>query len=117
MQIQEIMTRSCACIAQDGTLQEAAHLMKDLDVGFLPVDDGDRLVGMVTDRDITIRATAEGLDPRTTPVRDAMTSELVYCFQDQDIHEAARLMKARQVRRLAVLNRDRRLAGIVTLGD
>jgi CBS domain-containing protein len=117
MRIQQIMTRCCACIAQDGTLQEAAHLMRDLNVGFLPVDDGDRLVGMVTDRDITVRATAAGLDPRTTPVREAMTPELVYCFQDQDIRDAARLMKDKQIRRLAVLNRERRLAGILTLGD
>jgi len=91
--------------------------MKDLDVGPLPVCEGDRLVGMVTDRDITVRAVAEGCDSRTTTVRDVMTSDVVYCFENQDVEEAARLMKEHQVRRLIVLSRDKRLVGIVSLGD
>jgi CBS domain-containing protein len=91
--------------------------MKELDVGLLPVCEEDRLVGMVTDRDITIRSTSEGLDPWTTPVRDAMTREVIFCFEDQDVAEAARLMKEMQVRRLAVLNREKRLVGIVSLAD
>jgi CBS domain-containing protein len=92
--------------------------MKDLDMGPLPVcGDNDRLVGMVTDRDITVRAVAEARDPRTTTVQDVMTPDVVYCFEDQDVREAAKLMQEHQVRRLVVLTRDKRLAGIVSLGD
>jgi CBS domain-containing protein len=91
--------------------------MKTLDVGPIPVCDGDRIQGMLTDRDITIRATAEGRDPNTTRVREVMTPDVVYCFEDQDVREAAHVMEERQIRRLIVLNRDKRLVGIVSLGD
>jgi len=104
-------------IHPDATLAEAAEKMKSLDVGPLPVCDGDRLQGMVTDRDITVRATAQGRDPNTTRVRDVMTAEVFYCFDDQSIEEAAEIMERAQIRRLVVLNRDKRLAGIVSLGD
>src|SRR5438067_768984 len=108
MQVREVMTRAVELVRPDSTLQEAARKMKDLDVGPLPVCDGERLVGMLTDRDITVRATAEGSDPKTARVRDAMTPEVLYCFDDEDVAEAARIMKDKQVRRLPVLNRDRR---------
>jgi CBS domain-containing protein len=111
------MTRRVEVIRPDSTLQEAAEKMKDLDVGPLPVCEGDRLVGMITDRDITVRGVAEGQDPWTDHVRDVMTKEVIFCFEDQDVAEAARLMKDKQVRRLVVLDRDRRLVGIVSLGD
>jgi CBS domain-containing protein len=91
--------------------------MKALDVGSLPVCEGDRLVGMITDRDITVRATAESLPPGLGQVRDVMTPDIVYCFEDQDVREAAKLMQENQIRRLAVLSRDKRLVGIVSLGD
>jgi CBS domain-containing protein len=117
MQVKEVMTRGVECVPPDCTLQEAAQKMKALDVGPLPICDNDRLAGMLTDRDITVRAVAEGLDPRTTRVRDVMTPEVVWCFDDQDVEEAARLMKEKQIRRLLVLNRDKRLVGIVSLGD
>lgn len=117
MQLKEIMTRGVEVIHPDATLAEAARKMKDFDVGPLPVCDGDRLVGMLTDRDITVRATAAGQDPNTTRVREAMSEEIVYCFEDDDVTEAARLMEERQIRRLVVLNRDKRLVGIVSLGD
>jgi len=91
--------------------------MKSLDVGPLPICDGERLVGMVTDRDITVRATAQGRDPNTTRVRDVMTEEVFYCFEDQEIEDAAEIMERAQIRRLVVLNRDKRLVGIVSLGD
>ena len=91
--------------------------MKSLDVGPLPVCDNDRLVGMVTDRDITVRATAEGDAPTDVRVRDVMTPEVIYCFEDDPVEDAARLMAAKQVRRLVVLNRDKRMVGIVSLGD
>src|SRR4051812_32266960 len=118
MQVKDVMTRGAECARPDDTLQEAARRMKDLDVGPLPVcGDNDRLVGMLTDRDIVVRAVAEGHDPRTVKVRDAMTEGVSYCFEDDDVAEAARLMREKQIRRLVVLNRDKRLAGIVSLGD
>jgi CBS domain-containing protein len=91
--------------------------MRELDVGMLPVCDNDRLVGTVTDRDITIRGVARGLDPKSTPVREVMTHEVVCCFEEQSIEEAGRLMEERQIRRLPVINQDKRLVGIVSLGD
>jgi len=91
--------------------------MKNMEVGPLPVCDHDRLVGMITDRDITVRATAEGLDPWTTHVSEVMTPDVVYCFEDDHVSEAVRLMEEKQIRRLVVLSRDKRLVGIVTLGD
>jgi CBS domain-containing protein len=118
MKLKDIMTSKPECIRPDTTLQEAARKMRDLDVGPLPVcGDDDRLAGMITDRDITVRAVAEGKDPTTTRVREVMTQEIIYGFEDQDVEEAARIMKERQVRRLVVLNRDKRLVGIVSLGD
>jgi CBS domain-containing protein len=117
MQLKELMTHGVEVIHPDATLQEAARQMRGLDIGPLPVCDGERLVGMLTDRDITVRATAEGRDPKTTKVRDVMTCEVIYAFEDQGVTEAARLMEEHQIRRLVVLNRDNRLAGIVALGD
>jgi len=118
MKLKDIMTPKPECIRPDTTLQEAARKMRDLDVGPLPVcGDDDRLAGMITDRDITVRAVAEGKDPTTTRVREVMTQEIIYGFEDQDVEEAARIMQERQVRRLVVLNRDKRLVGIVSLGD
>jgi len=117
MQVKDVMTRGAECVTPSTSLREAASKMKTLDVGPLPVCDSDQLVGMITDRDITVRATAEGLPPGLGQVRDVMTPEVVYCFEDQDVQEAAKLMKEHQIRRLVVLNSDKRLAGIVSLGD
>ena len=117
MQVKDVMTRGAECVRPEATLQEAAQKMKSLDVGPLPVCDNDRLVGMLTDRDITVRAVAEGKDPRATRVRDAMTEGISYCFEEDDVADAARLMKEKQIRRLLVLDRNKRLAGIVSLGD
>jgi len=117
MQVKEVMTPEVECVSPENTLQEAARKMRDLDVGPVPVCDHDRLAGILTDRDIAVRAVAEGRDPTSTRVRDVMTPEVVYCFEDQDVQEAARLMEEKQVRRLLVLNRDKRLTGIVSLGD
>ena len=117
MQVKNVMTRGVECVSPDATLQEAARKMRDLDVGPLPVCDNDRLAGMLTDRDITVRAVAEGRDPRAAKVRDAMSAGIDYCFEEDDVEQAARLMRERQVRRLAVLNRDKRLVGILSLGD
>jgi len=118
MKVKEAMTRGVQCARPDDTLEAAAARMKSLDVGVLPVcGNEDRLVGMITDRDVTIRATAEGEHPRAVQVGDVMTPEVVYCFEDDDVADAARRMEEKQIRRLVVLNRDKRLVGIVSLGD
>jgi CBS domain-containing protein len=111
------MTRSVEWIGPDASLQEAAARMKSRGVGPLPVYDGSQLVGMLTDRDITVRATAEGEDPKVIRVRDIMTPDVVYCFDDQFVTDAAELMKEYQVRRLVVLDRDEKLVGILSLSD
>ncbi|MBX6315990.1 MAG: CBS domain-containing protein [Isosphaeraceae bacterium] len=117
MKIKDIMTPGVECVSPDDTIQEAARKMRDLDVGPMPVCDHDRLAGMITDRDITIRAVAEGRDPSSTKVREVMTEGVVYCFEDEDLEAAARTMQDQQIRRVLVLNRDKRLVGIVSLGD
>src|SRR2546425_5901862 len=113
MKLKDIMTEKVEVVAPECSLYEAARKMRDLDVGVLPVCDGERLVGMLTDRDLTTRAVAEGRDPKSSIVRESMTPEIVYCFEDQDTHEAEELMAQKQIRRLPVLNRDKRLVGIV----
>lgn len=115
--IADIETRHPRVISPDASLIEAAKLMKECDIGMLPVCRGDKLIGTLTDRDITIRATAQGRDPRTTKVRDAMTPEVLYCHEQQDIQEAVRLMEENQIRRLPVIDKNKRLVGIVSLGD
>ena len=117
MRVSEVMTRQVEWIDADATLQAAAAKMKSLDIGPLPVCEQGRVVGMVTDRDITVRATAEGESPTVIRVRDIMTPDVVYCFEDDLVSEAARLMQENQVRRLVVLDRDKHLVGIVSLGD
>ena len=117
MQLRNVMTRDVEVVRPDASVQEAAAKMKQLDVGPLPVCDGKRVLGMVTDRDITIRAVAEGRDPTSTKVQEVMTDEVIYCYEDQDAEDAARLMAEKQVRRLLVLDRDKQLVGIVSLGD
>ena len=117
MKVRDVMTRGCECIEPDRTLQEAAERMKALDVGPLPVCDNDRLTGMLTDRDIVLRSVARGEDPTEARVRDAMTPMVEYCFDDEEIEDAARHMTTNRIRRLPVLNRDKRLVGIVSLGD
>ena len=117
MQLSEVMTPNVEVVHPDAPLQEAAKLMRSLDVGSLPVSDGNKMQGIVTDRDITIRAIADGRDPRQTKVREVMSTDLVYCFDDQLVEEAAGLMKARQIRRLPIVNRNQQLVGIVALGD
>ena len=91
--------------------------MKKLDVGLIPVCDGDRLKGLLTDRDITIRATANGRDPSKTKVSEVMSTDIAYCLEDQAVDEAVILMEARQIRRLPILNQDKQLVGIVSLAD
>jgi CBS domain-containing protein len=117
MQINRIMTEYVEVITLETSIQEAAEQMRSLDVGVLPVCDGDRLVGILTDRDLAVRAVADGRDPKSTPIEEIMTRQVVCCFEDQDIEEAERVMEKNQIRRLPVLDRDKRIVGIVSLGD
>ena len=118
MKIKDVMTTGVECVRQETTLQEAAAKMKSLNVGSLPVCEGDRPVGIVTDRDIVVRAISEGRDPRTTRIQDAMTRDVATVKETDDVKEAARLMKDRQIRRIVVVvGADKRVTGIVSLGD
>lgn len=118
MKLSEIMTREVEVIQPDDSLRSAARKMRDRDIGFLPVCDGDQLMGVLSDRDITIRALADGMDVSVMLGRDLMTSPAIYCFEDQDVSEAARIMAENQIRRLVVLSReDKRLVGVISLGD
>jgi CBS domain-containing protein len=117
MQLKDVMTPGVEVIAPDASIYEAAEKMRHLDIGPLPVCEDNRLIGMLTDRDITVRAVAAGRDPVTTLVRDVMTPDVVYGFDDQDIADAARVMEQYQIRRLPVLNRSKQLVGMVALGD
>ena len=117
MKVSDAMTSGAETVRPDATLQEAAETMRRLDIGPLPVCDGTKVLGVLTDRDITVRATAEGRDPFTTLVRDVMTSDVLYVYEDQHLEEATRVMEQNQVRRLIVLDREKNLAGILSLGD
>ena len=116
MRVAEVMTRDVRLIEPTQTIRDAVELMAEMDAGILPVRDGDRLAGMITDRDIAVRAVAQGRGP-DTPVREVMTDEVKYCFEDEDTAAVERNMADIQVRRLPVLNRDKRLVGILSLGD
>lgn len=116
MQVSDAMTLDVRLISPDQTLCEAARLMEEIDVGAIPVAENDRLIGMITDRDIVIRGVGRELGPRAT-VREAMSAEVLYCFEDQELEEVAGNMSEEKVRRLPVLNRDKRLVGIISLGD
>ena len=117
MDLRDIMSRNVEVVNASASLEDAAIKMKDLDVGLIPVCDGDRLQGVLTDRDITIRATANGRDPKITKVTDVMTTDIAYCLEDQEVEEAVSLMEARQIRRLPILNQNKSLVGIVSLAD
>lgn len=114
--INEVMTTSVQIVRSDSTLREAAAAMAKEDVGSLPVSEGDRLVGMITDRDIAIRAIAKGLDGNAL-VRDVMTDGVKYCFDDEEISHVAQNMGELGVRRLPVINRDKRIVGMVSMSN
>ncbi|HLV18022.1 MAG TPA: CBS domain-containing protein [Pseudomonas sp.] len=116
MKISEVMTRNVEIILPEQSMREAAALMQRIDTGALLVHEGDRLVGMLTDRDMVIRGLARGLGP-DTPVREVMTANIRYCFEDEDVQHVAQNMADIQVRRLPVLNREKRLVGVVSLGN
>lgn len=116
MKVRDAMTRDVRLVRPEQTLQDAARLMAELDIGCLPVEENDRMVGMITDRDIAVRAIAEGRGPQT-PVREVMSRDVKYCYDDQSVEEISRNMADIRVRRLPVVNRNKRLVGILALGD
>jgi len=117
MKVNEIMTSDFEKIASTSSLCEAAQRMKLSNIGFLPVQEGDKLIGLLTDRDLVIRGLAEGLDPRSTPVKEIISSDIVYCYEDESVEDAARLMGDNQVRRLIVVDHRQTPVGIVSIGD
>ncbi len=117
MQIKEIMTKKPESLPPTTILKEAAEKMLKKDFGFLPVSENGKLLGVVTDRDITIRAVAKGLEADSTSLEDVMTKKVVICHENDDVHNAADLMKEKQIRRLVVLDKNEHICGVVTLGD
>jgi CBS domain-containing protein len=116
MRVSEVMTRDVRLISPDRSIEEAAAIMAEADIGALPVGEDDRLIGMITDRDIAIRGIAKGCD-RSTTIGEVMSPDIKYCFEDEDIGHVAKNMGNIQVRRLPVMNRDKRLVGILSLSN
>jgi CBS domain-containing protein len=116
MRVSEAMSRDVRVASPQQRISEAAKIMDEIDAGALPVGENDKLVGMITDRDIAIRAVAQGKGPET-PVREVMTGDIKYCFDDEELDHVSRNMAELQVKRLPVVNRDKRLVGILALGD
>jgi CBS domain-containing protein len=116
MKVSDAMSRDVQLASPTQTIRNAAKIMAKIDAGSLPVGENDRLIGFITDRDIAIRAVAEG-KASTTKVRDIMSEEVLYCYDDQDLDEVAESMSEMKVRRLPVINREKRLVGIISLGD
>src|SRR5262245_61464904 len=117
MQAKKIMTTDVECISPDTTIPDAAEKMKYLDVGFLPVCKNDRLVGTITDRDIVLRVIAEGKDVNTSKTHEVMTSDVYWCYEDQTSDEVAAFMASKEIRRVLILNREKRLVGVISIGD
>ena len=117
MKLSDVMHRDPQVIRGDTTLREAAQRMRDADIGALSVCDGDRIEGVLTDRDVVVRSIAQGDDPGKARAADVMTREIAWCFEDDSVDEASRKMSERQVQRLLVLNHDKKLVGILSIGD
>ena len=117
MLAKELMTKTPEFLPPTATLKEAADQMKKHDYGFIPVGENDRLIGVITDRDLAIRGTATGKDPNKTQIQEVMSKGIHYCFETDSVEEVAKKMEDLQVRRIIVLNKDKRLTGIISLGD
>src|SRR3954463_14470446 len=115
MIVKDMMTHNVEVVSPGDTLEQAAGKMEELNVGPIPVCEGHRVVGLITDRDITVRATAAGCEPKTTLVGDAMSQDIISCYEDQDVQDAAKLMQEKQIRRLLIMSRANELVGIVSL--
>ena len=117
VRVTNLMTPQAEVISPDATAEDAASVMKTLDIGVLPVCDEEGLVGILTDRDLVVRVLAAKRDPKAMLVGEAMTPSVVYCFEDDDVERAALVMAGQQIRRLPVLDRNRKLVGIISIGD
>jgi CBS domain-containing protein len=117
MKINEVMTADVSYVRPDTPILEIARKMREADIGSTPVIENDRLVGMVTDRDIVVRIVAEGMATQTACARDAMSPGIFYCYEDDSVEEVLEKMGDQQIRRLPVVNREKRLVGVVSLGD
>ena len=117
MKVSEIMTRNVDCIGPETSIATAAERMRDRGIGFLPICHNDRLVGTVTDRDVTIQSVAQGRDPLKVPVLEIMNPQVFYCFEDDDIRKVGQYMQEKEVRRILILNPQKRLVGVVSIGD
>lgn len=117
MQVKEVMSKKPTFLPPTSNLKEAAEKMQQLDCGFIPVGENDKLIGTVTDRDIILRATAKGKDPSKTPLRDVMSKHVEWCFENDDLDKATKHMEEKQIHRLIVLNDKKRMTGILSLGD
>jgi CBS domain-containing protein len=117
MQIKNVMSPHVEMIDSSASVKAAAEKMKQLGSGVLPVSSNNAIKGIITDRDITIRAVAEGLDPDSTTVGQVMTSQVFFCYEDQPVEDVAKLMEEKNIRRILVYSRDNRVTGIVSIGD
>lgn len=117
MELKDIMSTDVKIVAPTATVAAVARMMREKDIGMLPVGEDDRLIGTITDRDITVKVTADGTPPEDVSVREVMSRSIIYCYQDQSVEEGAKLMGEMQIRRLPILDRNKRLVGIVSLGD
>lgn len=116
-QVSDVMTRGVRTLSPDDSLRLAAQAMEEMEIGSIPVCDGQRLLGMVTDRDLVVRGVAQGLAPESATLREVMSPRVQWCYEDQSIEEAAQLMCDAQIRRLPVVDHDKRLVGLLSLGD
>jgi CBS domain-containing protein len=117
MQARDVMSGKIQMIPSNTSIQAAAELMRQMDVGMLPVSEDGKIIGMLSDRDITVRAVAEGADPAATPAREIMSRDVIACFADQDARDVARLMQQNRVRRVIVINRENEAVGLVSVDD
>jgi len=117
MKAKDLMSTNPEIISPQTTLKQAAEKMRDQDIGFLPVGENDRLVGAITDRDIVVRGIANGIEDVNASVKDVMTDEIRYCFENDELDKVADMMSKLQIRRLVVLNDNKRITGIISLGD
>lgn len=117
MLVKEVMSNNPIFLPPTATIKEAADKMIKLDCGFIPIGEKDRLIGAITDRDIVIRCTGKDKDPKTTQLREIMSENILYCYEDDDVKKAAKSMGEKQIHRLVVLNKDKRMTGVVSLGD
>jgi CBS domain-containing protein len=117
MKVKQAMHKGVQWVGPDTSIDELAKLMREHDIGAIPIGENDRLIGMVTDRDIVCRCVASGLDPKSATARDVMTEGIMFCLEKQELHDAACVMEAKKVRRLPVINGKKRMVGMLSLGD